>query len=1115
MNTSACLVGCRIAGRSGASVRLLSPPVVFRPTPIVRQEFTTKRVQPQESRVSLARPRPLSLQKHVPEFASTAVARYASLASEPHDEETPTSPPFTAGPYETLTIGIPKESYPGERRVAITPANVKLLLKKGFSRILIERGAGEEAQFTDEAYEQAGAETVDRRNVFSDSDILLKVRALSIDGPDSEVDAIREGATVISFIYPNQNRPVVEKIASRKATAFAMDMIPRISRAQVFDALSSMANIAGYKAVLEASNQFGRFLTGQVTAAGKIPPCKVLVIGAGVAGLSAIATARRMGAIVRGFDTRSAAREQVQSLGAEFIEVELEEDGSGAGGYAKEMSKEFIEAEMKLFHEQCREVDIVITTALIPGKRAPTLITKAMLGAMKPGSVVVDLAAEAGGNCEATVPGKLAKYQGVTVIGYTDLPSRLPTQSSTLYSNNITKFLLSLVPENKKEKYYDVDLKDEVTRGAIVSYNGKILPPAPRPAPPPAPAVKAPSPADQVANVVALTPWQSQTREVAAVSAAMTTAVALGKFTGPLFMSNAFTFALASLIGYRVVWGVAPALHSPLMSVTNAISGMVGIGGLFVMGGGLLPETIPQTLGAVSVLLAFVNISGGFVLTKRMLDMFRRPTDPAEFPLLYAIPAVLFGGGYIAAASTGMAGLVQAGYLVSSILCVASLSGLASQVTARRGNLFGILGVFSGLLASLLAVGFTPDVLTQFAGLATVGTIAGMVIGRRITPTSLPQTVAALHSVVGLAAVLTSIGSVLGHSGDISTLHLVSAYLGVLIGGVTFTGSIVAFLKLAAKMSSKPLVLPGRHLINSSLLGANMATMGAFLTYAPGAPLIGAACLCGNALLSFIKGYTTTAAIGGADMPVVITVLNAYSGFALVAEGFMLDNSLLTTVGALIGVSGSILSYIMCVAMNRSLTNVLFGGIAATPQAQAKIEGEVTKTTAEATAEALAEAENVIIVVGYGMAVAKAQYAISDFVKHLRSKGINVRFAIHPVAGRMPGQCNVLLAEASVPYDIVLEMDEINDDFNETDVTLVIGANDTVNPIALEPGSAIAGMPVLHAWKSKQVVIMKRGMASGYADVPNPMFYMENTKMLFGDANDSCNAIKRALEERK
>lgn len=522
--------------------------------------------------------------------------------------------------------------------------------------------------------------------------------------------------------------------------------------------------------------------------------------------------------------------------------------------------------------------------------------------------------------------------------------------------------MLSLVPKDKKDKYYDVDLTDEVTRGAIVTYDGQILPPAPRPAPPPAPAKAAPSAADQVANIVALTPWQEQSRQVAGVTAGMTTALALGKFTGPLFMSNAFTFALASMIGYRVVWGVAPALHSPLMSVTNAISGMVGIGGLYIMGGGYFPETIPQFLGAASVLLAFVNVSGGFVITKRMLDMFRRPTDPAEYPWLYAIPAALFGGGYIWAASSGMDGLVQAGYLVSSILCMTSLSGLASQTTARRGNMLGILGVFSGILASLAVVGFSNETLAQFTGLAAVGSVVGMVIGRRITPTGLPQTVAALHSVVGLAAVLTSIGSVLGHEGDISTLHMVSAYLGVLIGGVTFTGSIVAFLKLAAKMSSRPINLPGRHLINSTLLGANFATMGAFLTYAPGAPMIGAACLLGNAALSFIKGYTTTAAIGGADMPVVITVLNAYSGFALVAEGFMLDNTLLTTIGALIGVSGSILSYIMCVAMNRSITNVLFGGIAPTAQSETKIEGEITKTSADETAEILTNAENVIIV---------------------------------------------------------------------------------------------------------------------------------------------------------
>lgn len=919
-------------------------------------------------------------------------------------------------PYSALTVGVPRETHQHERRVAITPQNVALLRKKGFLRVLIERGAGEAAQLRDHVYEEAGATLVDRDAIWAQSDIVLKVRTPQIDGPFNEVQALRKGSKIISFLYPAQNKPLVEALAAQGVTAFAMDRIPRISRAQVFDALSSMANIAGYKAVLEASNHFGRFLTGQVTAAGKIPPGKVLVIGAGVAGLSAIASARRMGAIVRGFDTRPAVREQVQSLGAEFVEVDFQEDGAGQGGYAKEMSKEFIEAEMKLFMEQAREVDIIITTALIPGKPAPKLITKEMVAAMKPGSVVVDLAAEAGGNCEATVPGELASYKDVTIIGYTDLPSRLPTQSSTLYSNNITKYLLSMAP---KEKTFGIDFNDEVVRGSIVTLNGKIVPPAAPSAPPPAPKPDVQAAAAKEEKV-AMTPWQKVTRDVTAVTGAMGTTLALGKATGPMFMGNMMTFGLAGLVGYRAVWGVAPALHSPLMSVTNAISGMVGIGGLFIMGGGYVPTTFPEYLGAASVLLASVNVAGGFVITKRMLDMFKRPTDPPEYPWLYAVPALVFGGGFIAAASTGMAGLVQAGYLVSTLLCMGSISGLASQQTARRGNIFGILGVASGILASLAAVGFSAENLTQFATVAGVGAVVGTLIGRRITPTGLPQTVAALHSVVGLAAVLTSIGSVMVDVADISTLHMVTAYMGVLIGGVTFTGSIVAFLKLAGRMSSRPLALPGRHLVNSTLLGGNIATMGAFVTMAPANPGIAAACLGTSTVLSFLKGYTTTAAIGGADMPVVITVLNAYSGFALVAEGLMLDNPLLTSVGSLIGVSGSILSYIMCVAMNRSLTNVLFGGISAPAQSQKKIEGEVTQTSIDDTAEALAGAENVIIIVGYGMAVAKAQYALAEIVGILRARGVNVRFAIHPVAGRMPGQCNVLLAEASVPYDSML-----------------------------------------------------------------------------------------------
>lgn len=1011
-------------------------------------------------------------------------------------------------PYSSLIVGVPRESYPNEKRVALTPTNVALLKKKGFSTVLVETHAGANAQYLDEQYLASGATLTSREEVFATSDIMLKVRPPQIQ----EIEHLKKGSSLISFLYPAQNKALVESMAANGLTSFAMDMIPRISRAQVFDALSSMANIAGYKAVLEASNHFGRFLSGQVTAAGKIPPGKVMVIGAGVAGLSAISTARRLGAIVRGFDTRPATREQVESLGAEFLEVNIKESGDGGGGYAKTMSKEFIEAEMALFMEQAKDVDVIITTALIPGKPAPKLITNEMVAAMKQGSVIVDLASEAGGNCEATRPGELHVHRGVTIIGYTDFPSRLPTQSSTLYSNNITKFLLSIGNGTN----YNINLEDEVVRGSIIVHNGSILAPVPR-VMPPAPTVppSTPSKAEAKEQTLAITPWQKVTRDVALLTGGMGGAVALGKATGAAFMDNIFTFGLAGLIGYRVVWGVAPALHSPLMSVTNAISGMVGVGGLFVMGGGYLPGTVPQALGAISVLLASVNVAGGFVITKRMLDMFRRPTDPPEYSYMYAIPGAVFAGGFLASASTGTEGLIQAGYLTSTLLCIGSLSGLASQVTARQGNIFGILGVGSGILASLAAVGFPPEVLAQFTAVAAVGGIAGTILGRRITATELPQMIAALHSVVGLAAVLTSIGSVLADPSHVSTLHLVTAYLGVVIGGVTFTGSIVAFLKLAGRMGSRPIVLPGKHLVNTGLLGANIATMVGFIAAAPAAPMVAASYLGASTVLSFIKGYTTTAAIGGADMPVVITVLNAYSGFALVAEGLMLDNPLLTSVGSLIGVSGSILSYIMCVAMNRSLTNVLFGGISAPTSTEThKIEGTITETNTDDVVEALANADSVILVVGYGMAVAKAQYPIAEICANLRARGVNVRFAIHPVAGRMPGQCNVLLAEASVPYDIVLEMDEINDDFKETDVTLVIGANDTVNPIALEPGSAIAGMPVLHAWKSKQVIVMKRGMSSGYADVPNPMFFMPGTRMLFGDAKDSCDAIKRGLEAK-
>ncbi|KAJ1561664.1 hypothetical protein HK405_003223, partial [Cladochytrium tenue] len=651
--------------------------------------------------------------------AATLPRLFATLAAAAQD-----TAPADAVPYAALTVGVLAETLPGERRVALTPDGVRLLRRKGIGAVVVQRGAGSAAGFPDAAYEAAGATlAADAAAVAKQAGVLLKVL------PPTPAEAVLAASapaprTWVSLVYQHRNPEAVEALTRSGASVLALDYIPRISRAQAFDVLSSMANIAGYRAVLEAAHSFGSFLTGQITAAGKIPPGKVLVIGAGVAGLSAVVTARRMGAIVRAFDTRSAAREQVDSLGAEFLEVTgVSESGDGGGGYAKEMSKEFVDAEMKLFAEQCKDVDIVVTTALIPGKPAPKLITLEMVESMRPGSVVVDLAAEAGGNCALTEPGKVVvSPNGVTIIGYTDLPSRLPTQSSKLFSNNVTKFLLSVGSDSR----FYIDHNDEVVRGALLAQNGSLLP---RPAPPKiavAPAAPAAKDAKKE-EVKALTPFQKKASEVAVVTGASALLLELGYSAGPAFMASLTTLTLAGLVGYRVVWGVVPALHSPLMSVTNAISGIVGVGGMFYLGGGLVPYGFAQLLAAISVLLANINIFGGFIISQRMLDMFRRPGDPSDHAALYVAPAALFGVAFLGslAFAAQATGLVQAGYLVSSLLCMSSLAGLASQETARAGNYLGILGVFGGVLAALVDAGFSAWVLAQFGLLTAAGAGVG------------------------------------------------------------------------------------------------------------------------------------------------------------------------------------------------------------------------------------------------------------------------------------------------------------------------------------------------------------------------------------------------------
>jgi len=521
----------------------------------------------------------------------------------------------------SMKIGAPREVHPDECRVAVTPETAEQLQKLGFS-VAIEAGAGEKAHFSDDAYREAGVEVIDNvKDLWARSDIILKVNAPEIHPYEAidETELLREDSTLISFIWPAQNPELMEKLAARKATVLAMDSVPRISRAQKMDALSSMANVAGYRAVVEASHHFGRFFTGQVTAAGKVPPAKIMIIGAGVAGLAAIGAAGSMGAIVRAFDTRPEVKEQVESMGAEFLMLEFEEEGSGEGGYAKVMSDEFIKAEMELFARQAMEVDIIITTALIPGKPAPKLITEAMVESMQEGSVIVDLAAQQGGNCALCVPGEVVVRHGVTIIGLTDLPSRLPTQSSQLYGTNLRHLLTELTPN--KDGQINVNMEDEAIRGATVIKEGEIT------WPPPAPKLSAaPAPAKEEATPAAPQPVAEEEKPKGLATATLLGAgilalLGLGSVAPPAFLAHFTVFVLACFVGYMVIWNVTPALHTPLMSVTNAVSGIIVIGALLQISS---PSTLVMILAAISILIATVNVFGGFFVTQRMLQMFRK-----------------------------------------------------------------------------------------------------------------------------------------------------------------------------------------------------------------------------------------------------------------------------------------------------------------------------------------------------------------------------------------------------------------------------------------------------------------------------------------------------------
>ena len=530
-----------------------------------------------------------------------------------------------------VVIGIPAEVAAGEKRVATVPEIVEKLTKLGFA-VAVESGAGAAANCDDDAYRAAGAEVVGgAAALWAKSDIVFKLRPPTPD----EVGLMKTGGMLVSFIWPAQNPDLMKALAAKQATVLAMDSLPRqLSRAQKMDALTSMAGISGYRAVIEAANAFGRFFNGQITAAGKIPPAKVFIAGAGVAGLAAIGTAANLGAIVRANDTRAEVADQVVSLGGEFVKVDYEEEGAGAGGYAKVMSEGFQNAQREMYAKQAKDVDIIITTALIPGKPAPRLITAEMVRSMKPGSVIVDMAAEQGGNCELTEPGKAVVKHGVTIVGYTDLPSRLARQSSSLYASNLFRLTEELC--KAKDGKVDVNMEDEAIRGLTVIKDGTITwpPPPPKiPAAPPAAAKPAAKPAEKP---------KGHGHGGGAPASPMRTAVMflvaavifwfIGASAPAAFLSHLTVFVLACFVGYMVVWNVTPALHTPLMSVTNAISSIIAIGALVqiappLMTGGMAvdrPATWILGLAMVSLTLVAINMFGGFAVTRRMLEMFRK-----------------------------------------------------------------------------------------------------------------------------------------------------------------------------------------------------------------------------------------------------------------------------------------------------------------------------------------------------------------------------------------------------------------------------------------------------------------------------------------------------------
>jgi len=996
----------------------------------------------------------------------------------------------------------------GDQRVSMVPSVAATLMKEGYT-ILVENGAGTFAGIEDSAYTKVGCQAMPRSEVCRRAQMLF-----SINPPVNDFRSLN-GKIVVSWVgrLQDKGKQTVQRANDYNVTLVDVTAVPRITIAQKCDVLSSQAKVAGHRAVVEAAHAFGRFHSSEMTAAGKFPPSQTFILGIGVAGLAAIGTSKALGSVVKAWDTRDVS-DQVASMGASWVKVDFKESGEGTGGYAKESSDAFKSVQQATFKKVLEDTDIVITTAAIPGKKSPLLITKEAVDAMKPGSVIVDLAAVGGGNCELTKLNEIfTTPNGITIIGYSDLPARMANQSSAMYAQNMLNLLKHIHGKEKAagllaniSRHLEAgDEGDIVTRSIVCCRNKQLV----KMPPPPAPTALVKKEVKKAAKKKEQTPLAGAATGAAVLTILVLILLGVGEGVKPSLLT---TFLLAGGAGYQAVWGVAHALHTPLMSVTNAISGMTLAGGLLLIREAVDGDDAIQVriLAMIAILVSTSNIVGGFIVSQRMLNLFRKE-GVKEYSVLFLLPGLVLVGFPIAFAHRPE--LVAATNSISSLLCVGAIGALASMKTANIGCKLGMIGV-AGAISSTM-VGLQESQYLVIAGLIFVGAMIGVGVGLKVSPIQLPQTVAAFHSLVGLAAMCTSIGSFANNPEVGVNVKNIASILGDFIGGVTLTGSIIAFGKLNGNLKSTALNLPGKNFINLVSLIAFLGLIYVFLSQGDGD--FGVDLLWIVAALSMWMGFHLVASVGGGDMPVCITVLNSYSGWALVAEGFLLDSVSLTIVGSLIGFSGAILTKIMCDAMNRDIFNVLFGGINTVAPAKKGDEApkEHVETSVEAVAEMLVNAKEVLVVPGYGMAMARAQNAMGDLASILRANKINLKFGVHPVAGRMPGQMNVLLAEASVPHEWVLEMDEVNPDMENNDVVLVVGANDVVNSAALEvEGCAIWGMPIIEVWRSKKVIFCKRSMAGGYADLDNPVFYKENTEMLLGDAKKTADSLAAKVRER-